>query len=233
MKPFLILKTGYKINGLSEFAGDYEDWIAANLGAPADVIDVSVTSALPEPQAFMGVVITGSGAMVTEQLDWMRRTERWLVGLAQTPVPLLGICFGHQLMAHAFGGEVADNPAGIEVGTVPIRLTDEAEADPLFRHLSRRFPAHVTHQQSVIAPPRGAVVLACSDMDAHQAIRLGERMWSVQFHPEFSQAMMPHFIEFHRHSVGSRRQRLLQQLEETPESQGLLARFAELARTGA
>jgi len=79
------------------------------------------------------------------------------------------------------------NPAGLEFGTVAITTTSEAASDPLFCHLVPRFSAHTCHAQTVMRLPAGAIRLASSDQDAHQAFRMGNRCWGVQFHPEFDQ----------------------------------------------
>ena len=98
---------------------------------------------------------------------------------------MLGICYGHQLLAHALGGEVGRNPRGREIGTVVVRRLAPAQHDPLLGVWSEAEPAHVTHLESVLALPAGAVRLAESDLDPVQAFTVGERAWGVQFHPEF------------------------------------------------
>src|SRR5690606_6595027 len=103
--------------------------------------------------------------------------------------------------SHALGGEVADNPRGIEMGTVELQLRAEAADDPLFTGLPERFQAQATHVQSVLRAPRGAVLLASSALDECHAFRFGEHAWGVQFHPEFSAGHM-------RGYVAARRQRL-------------------------
>ncbi len=126
-KPILIIKTGSTYPSLAKHKGDFEDWILAGLGidpARAQIVDVTRGAALPEPAALSGVVITGSHAMVTEKRPWSERAAVWLKGAVEAQTPVLGICYGHQLLAHAFGGQVADNPRGRDIGTVEFTLND-------------------------------------------------------------------------------------------------------------
>ena len=88
---------------------------------------------LPDPRTVAGVIITGAAAMVTEELDWSERTAAWIPAVLEAETPLLGICYGHQLIAHALDGRVAKNLKGREMGTVEVRLTEAAENDPILR----------------------------------------------------------------------------------------------------
>ena len=96
---------------------------------------------------------------------------------------MLGVCYGHQLMASAFGGISDYHPAGRESGTRKVRLTQAGHQDPLFSKLPTHFSAHLTDAQFVMQLPPNATVLAHNNHDAHQALRYGPRQWSVQFHP--------------------------------------------------
>jgi GMP synthase (glutamine-hydrolysing) len=187
-RPLLIIQPGQKLPSLAGVPGDFSDWVLAGMGVeglPVSVLHPQQGDVLPDPVQACGVVVTGSSAMVTERLPWMLETEAWLRRVVAQDTPLLGICFGHQLLAHALGGEVADNPLGIEVGTVETRLADEAEVDPLFGKLPATCPVQASHQQSVRSLPPGAVRLAASEQDPHHAFRYGKTAWGVQFHPEF------------------------------------------------
>ena len=87
-------------------------------------------------EGFAGVIVTGSGAMVTDRADWSERSADWLRDAAHDGMSLLGICYGHQLLAHALGGEVGDNPAGREIGHGALELHAAAASDdPLFSGL--------------------------------------------------------------------------------------------------
>jgi hypothetical protein len=99
------------------------------------------------------VLVTGSAAFVTDHADWSERSAAWLRQTAHDDLPVFGICYGHQLLAHALGGEVAYNPAGRESGTIELELQPQAAQDPLFQGLPQHFAAHATHLQTVLRAP--------------------------------------------------------------------------------
>lgn len=152
--PFLIVETGQPVRSMRRYGG-FPHWIrvAAGLEAHETVVaNVERGDALPSREGFAGVIVSGSAAMVTDRADWSERSADWLRDAAHEGLPLLGICYGHQLLAHALGGEVAYNPAGRESGTVHIDLHPQAQDDPLFAALPRKFTAHATHVQTVARP---------------------------------------------------------------------------------
>lgn len=85
-------------------------------------------------------------------------------------MPLFGVCYGHQLIAHALGGVVDYHPAEREVGCEKNQLPPWGMADELLRQSPAQFPAHLTHEQTVITLPEGAVAFAHSTHDPHQII---------------------------------------------------------------
>src|SRR5690606_32575674 len=129
-----------------------------------------------------GVVLSGSSAHVQDREPWMLRAEASLRQLVAQGVPVLGICFGHQLLAQALGGEVQANPRGREISTVSI---DRLGTAPLLDGLDARFAANACHSDTVIRLPPDAVVLGRNEADAHQIVRFAPRAYGVQFHPEF------------------------------------------------
>ena len=236
MKPCLILKTGEKLPSLNIIAGDYEEWIAAGMGLePTEYLVSSpyLGELLPKPDTLSGVVITGSGAMVTDGDEWIAPSAAWLREAVNRGVPVLGICFGHQLLAHALGGTVDDNPAGVEVGSVTVTLRPEAQQDPLLSALPQEFIAQLSHRQSVRTLPPGALPLASSEMEPHQAFACGENVWGIQFHPEFDEAIIRHFIDFYRGQLqqeGREVEALIAARRPSLYSRALLARFAAIIR---
>jgi GMP synthase (glutamine-hydrolysing) len=231
---FLILETGRPVPSMRR-RGPFPHLIRTAAGLPrhaAEVVPVLDGHAPPDPSGFAGVIVTGSGAMVTDRERWSEATAQWLRRAADHGLPMLGICYGHQLIAQAFGGEVAWNPEGREMGTVPVRLHAEAAHDPLFKHLPSEFPAQTTHLQTVLSAPPGAVVLARSALDGCQAFRLGERVWGLQFHPEFGVVHMRGYIDARREALkreGHCHVRMLESVRPAPAARDVLRRFVRHA----
>jgi GMP synthase (glutamine-hydrolysing) len=233
----LIVQTGATPPALHTRHGDFPAWFQRGLGLPDEeitVVRVDVHEKLPAVPKVDAVVITGSGAMVSERLDWSERTADWLRAAAQADLPILGVCYGHQLLAHAFGGRVDYNPRGREIGTVDIQCLPGAADDALFGSLPSVFRAHATHLQSVLVPPSAAVVLARSALDDCQAVRYAPGVWGMQFHPEFSVAHMRGYLSERSEIVdmeGLDAQRLKRAVGSSPHARALLRRFVRVART--
>jgi len=229
----LIVKTGTALTALADPDGDFEDWIARGLGRRVQVCSVYEGDELPSPHATDGVVVTGSAAMLSDHEAWADRTAEWLRTAVDAGVPVLGICFGHQLLAHALGGRVGPNPRGREIGTISVALADGAADDPLLGGLPARIDVHATHLESVLELSPGAELLASSPLDPHHAFRVPDRpVWGVQFHPEFSAAITRGYVEAKRQDMqaeGMDPDRLLAEVRETRWGGDILARFAQLA----
>ncbi len=232
MSRLVILKTGSTFDDLARQYGDFEDWVAGGITVPKDhilVVDAQSTTELTSRAE--AVIITGAHEMVTDGDPWIEKAANWLHLLYKRNVPIFGICFGHQLLAHALGGDVGYHPAGREVGTVSIRCLPEARNDPLMFAMPPSFPAYATHAQSVLSLPSGATRLASSAFDPNHVVRFGERQWGVQFHPEFSEAVLRYYIASQRAQLekqGQDADQLIQAVTPSP-SESLMDRFARLA----
>lgn len=181
---------------------------------------------------YAGVIITGSGAMVSDREPWSEVTAAWIREVHAAGTPLLGVCYGHQLIAHAFGGRVDYHPDGREMGTHAIERLEAAHDDPLFGNAPPAFNAQLTHRQSVLEVPTEAVVLARSTHDACQAFRIGERTWGVQFHPEFSTAAMRGYIAARGADLrqeGNCPRELGTRVRAAPHARAVLRRFERFA----
>jgi len=233
-RPILIVSAGNTFNEIRARHGDFDDWIADGLGGGAPVARMDARdqgARFPAPNTLAGIVVTGSHAMVTDHAPWSERLAVWLRHCIDAGVPVLGICYGHQLMAYAMGGRVGYNPRGMEIGTHDIALCRHAAEDDLFRHLPQTFPAQLVHAQSVLELPPGATLLAGNAHEPHQAFRLGRTAWGVQFHPEFSAATMRAYMEAmaSRQSLPQSALGSLRNVSDTPQAKSILRRFADIS----
>ena len=130
----VILVTGTTLPEIGRRRGGFARWIREGTGdawgARWSSHDVRTGRPLPGPRDADAFVITGSSSSVTERAPWMLRAEGLVREIVAAETPLLGICFGHQLIAQALGGEVGRSPRGREIGTVRVERTAD---DALFR----------------------------------------------------------------------------------------------------
>ncbi|SHK31359.1 GMP synthase (glutamine-hydrolysing) [Desulfatibacillum alkenivorans DSM 16219] len=235
MLPILIIKTGGTFPETREKFGDFEDWTLHYAGLSQDqvmIVDFREDVPLPEMGTFSGAIMTGSHSMVTDPDPWILRTEAFIRRIIEENVPFLGVCFGHQLLGRAAGGKAGNNPKGKEVGTKEIFGTAETASDLLFQDMPPKYFGHATHTQAILDLPEGAVLLAYNNFEPHHAIRVGERAWGLQFHPEFSTEHMHEYIDFQAEALkkqGEDIAALHAQTRETGPSHGLLKRFVKVA----
>ena len=234
-KKIYIIKAGSTFSATTGQHGDFEAMVCRGLGLEPQAVQVIKAcqgEELPAAESCQGVVITGAHCMVTDNLPWSLGIEAWIPSLVQAEIPLLGICYGHQLLGRAMGGMVDFHPDGKEVGTFDIHRLPESEADPLFSSLPQQFPVHTTHAQSVLNLPGGAVPLAANSFEPHHAFRVGRCAWGVQFHPEYNAATTKDYILAQADGLrraGQDVNALLQGLRETLVASSLLSRFAQFA----
>ena len=233
-KQLYIIKAGTTFFDTAKQFGDFDTWTAAALGVvdvETCILDAEHGATLPSVAECAGVVLTGSHAMVTDELPWSVNLEKWIPSLLEASTPLFGICYGHQLLARAAGGKVGFHPRGKEIGTVQVQLLADCEKDLLFRSLPQTFLAHVTHSQSVLRLPPNATRLASNPYEPNHAFRIGECAWGVQFHPEYNADIMRAYIEEQAdelNSAGVNIAELLSAVEETPVATRILRNFARV-----
>ena len=235
MRPVLIVKTGTTVRSAKR-RGDFEQWIGAGLGLAPEALEVRRVdrdAPLPSPDEVAGIVVTGSSAMVTDARPWSERAAAWLRDAVAAQTPVLGICYGHQLLAHALGGEVAYNALGRRLGTIDVHLTGAARGDPLFGGLPDVLHVAVSHRQVVVRPPTGATLLATTTHDPHHAYRAADHAWGVQFHPEYDADIVRAYLHDRRADLleeGLDPDALARDARDTGHGTLLLRRFAEIVR---
>jgi len=228
----LVVRTGDAIGELVERRGEFARWIreAVADGGRHDWLEVDVRFQPPPEGPVDAIVVTGSAASVTERAPWMIRAESWLRARIDEGVAVLGICFGHQMVAQALGGRVVKNSAGREIGTVKVGRCDDD--DPLFRGLPREIVVNATHVDTVHELPPGARLLATTKLERHAAFAVKHNVWGVQFHPEIDGDIMRGYVEARAHvlrSEGIDPDALRVACTDTPHGIQLLRNFVRIA----
>jgi GMP synthase-like glutamine amidotransferase len=147
------------------------------------IITVSAGEPIPEPEEYDGYVLSGSEKGVYDQTAWMTPLRGFLLEAKRAERPLVGICFGHQLMADTFGGRAEKVPLGMIVGA----QTYEIEGN--------NYDTHVWHQDQVVVVPPDATVTGSAPYCPAGVLTYDFPAFSVQFHPEYTGAYLSHEID--------------------------------------
>lgn len=193
-----ILETGAPPESVRDQFGDYPAMFRKLLGPAYDYATFQVDRGeLPDrADACQAYVVTGSAAGVYEPLPWIDPLKGFLRG-AKGEAALVGVCFGHQIMAEAFGGKVIASPKGWGVGLHEYAVQ---RREPWMDDAAS-FRAPASHQDQVVEPPPAAEVLAGSAFSPFGMLRYRDQpAISLQLHPEFEPAYAMALIEDRRGS---------------------------------
>jgi GMP synthase-like glutamine amidotransferase len=206
VKRIGILETGHNSEALTprfgRFADAFEAWLAQHRDThpfELDVFRVEEHEFPAHPHACDGYIVTGSAAGVYEDHDWLAPAAAFVHECIGAGGRLLGVCFGHQLLAHALGGRVEKSHRGWGLGRHTYTVRERQPwMDPELAELSLL----ACHQDQVVTPPAGARVLASSEFCEYAMLAVGENVITVQAHPEFSAEYAGELYESRRERFG-------------------------------
>ena len=139
-------------------------------------------------------IIMGSRYSAYDEMEWIDRLKDSIHKAIESNIPVLGICFGHQILCSALGATVSDNPKGWEVGSSEVSLSEKGKSSPLFKGFSKDFYVYQSHHDVVSNLPEN-VDLLCSNQFGVQSISFSDFVFGVQFHPEFSYDVMNAYFD--------------------------------------
>ncbi len=171
-----ILQSGHLPDEFLDDLGDYEQMFHRLLGGRGyefvtwSVVDDVFPDSTDEAD---GWLVTGSKHGAYEDLPWIPKLETLIREIRDSGKPMIGVCFGHQVIAQALGGKVVKFPAGWALGIQDYSFEGET------------LQLNAWHQDQVVELPEGAKIVATNDFCANAAIAYGDQIYTVQAHPEF------------------------------------------------
>lgn len=164
------------------------------------VIDGEFPGSVADRDAWL---ITGSAFGVYDEDPFIARLHDFARAVADADVPMVGICFGHQVIAQALGGRAEKSDKGWGVGAHSYRVREAR--DWLGAPVGAEFATYVSHQDQVTAPPAGATVLASSPFCENAMLAIGDKIVTLQSHPEMPSAYVRELYDARRPRVGDER----------------------------
>ena len=173
-------------------------------------------------------IVTGSKYSVYDNYEWICYLKKFVKKLVNHNKYVLGICFGHQMIAEACGGKVKKNKLGWELGSYSINLTESGKKSPLFDNFYNNDIVYESHQDTVVKLPDNFVELAYTQK-SNQSFSYKNRVFGVQFHPEFSYDVTRKLMDL-RISNGIRVDN--EKLTESINSHHIVNNFVNIAKRG-
>jgi len=133
-------------------------------------------------------LLSGSAKSVYEEIDWLERLKTLVKEIAKTDIKMVGICFGHQILAHSLGGETRKSENGWALG--PQKFIVQTDAPSWMNPEIKEPSFYFSNQDQVLELPTGATLIAGNEQCPNGMYSIGNQIFGMQFHPEFTQEMM-------------------------------------------
>ena len=192
----LIISAGPGLDDVTSACGEASDWFAEcikNTNITISINNIYKNEDFDE-SAYDAWIITGSASSVMSKENWINKLEIKIRYAYKKNIPILGVCFGHQIISSALGGEVIRNKKGWELGSYKLDINKEGQINSIFKNIIIDDYFYFSHQDIVTKIPSEGTELARNNMGI-QSYSVGNKIFGVQFHPEFSTHIMEKYVE--------------------------------------
>ena len=226
----LIISAGPGMDEIRNLYGHAIDWISSFLTVPS--LDISINHIYKnetfDSSKYDAWIITGSAFSVTDNNQWMSTLKDKIRYGYNNSIPMLGICFGHQIISSALGGEVKKNTKGWELGSHKVNFSKKGKESLLFKGINFNDYFYFSHEDIVLNLPENAIELASNDMGL-QSYSINNQIYGVQFHPEFSNEITKKYVKirYNKGIISS-----LNQVYESKTSYKVILNFINIVKGG-
>ena len=225
----LIISAGPGLAEIRANHGHATDWITSLIPSYIEVNIVNIYENQDFDESYYDAwIITGSAYSVIDNTQLIINLKDKIKYASENSIYILGICFGHQIVSSALGGNVIKNPKGWELGSYKLTLNNNGLSSRLFNDVDPDDIFYFSHEDVVSKLPSSATELASNDMGL-QSFSINDRIYGVQFHPEFTFDIMEQYVNIrYQKGVISK----LNPVIESKTSHKVVSNYIEICKKG-